>query len=147
MEANGQFHAPAAFPLEKKPRYTLDKTLAGPQTQPESCAQDINFSLNGNGRRKVTALLITELLSRKIWSLRRKLWIEISWKAYKVKAEEDKIWSEDDWSDWTDSVRTTHKCPAPLSRRSAPRTHWYFGHVAWPFPFSLRVIQLLRKRA
>jgi hypothetical protein len=33
MEVSGQLHAPAALPPRKKPRYSLDMRLDGPQSR------------------------------------------------------------------------------------------------------------------
>jgi hypothetical protein len=33
MEVGGQFHAPAALPPGKEPRYPLDRRLGGPQSR------------------------------------------------------------------------------------------------------------------
>jgi hypothetical protein len=47
MEVSGQLHAPAAFPLGKRPRYPLDKRLGGPLNRSGRRGQEKIFDPTG----------------------------------------------------------------------------------------------------
>ena len=120
---------------------------SGPQTRPESCAEVISFSPDGSRRPKVTVPLLTELFTLggfKAWEVNSEFKYAGKRKKQSLKKIKFGVMTTEVAGLFLFVILTS---VLHLSYGTAPWTRWYFGHVAWPFPFSLRVTQLLRKRA